>query len=1173
MTSVLILLSGFDPGTYVIEDDGIANNGIAQLRGPDGSVIFFNIPTEFLTVTASAGRSVVFNLTESFGAADINVGSLTNAAENPDSISIKTIAGAGDVLLASNGSITESGADAAADITASTLILSASTGVGTSSLALETQVGTLEAETATGGINLNNLGNLVIGGLTDDVVGLDVETSGNLTLTNFGSIVLSEASPGGFESVHGGTTSGNVTLTANGFDSDIVSNVDQDAIAAPGGNITLTAGRDISMGTQGLNFDNDVRARGNLTITTGRDLNIDGFADLASDGFGAATGGDVIVNAGRDINVLNSTGTDGSLGAEGSAGGKVILTTGSGGFVRLLASSTSTVFSSTGDVEVNADRMRIDANAGISASGGQVTIQAVTEGWNVDLGSATDGAFALELSDAELDRIFTPTLNVGSLATGRLDVTSAISPASALNLILRASTDIGITGAMTVGGALTLRAGDNIFQLAASAITAGGAFNAFVDELGDDDGIGGIATANGTITAPSINFHGNAEKDTLNGASGDDVLNGNGGNDTLQGFGGADLLDGGTGADQMTGGLGDDEYIVDHAGDAVIEAVGEGNDSVGSSVTHTLDANVEDLTLTGSANINGTGNGLDNEITGNSGNNTLNGLAGADTLRGGQGNDIFIVDNVGDVVIETGAGTDLVQSSATFFALGANVENLTLTGGSAIDGTGNTLANILTGNGGANTLNGGGGADTMNGGLGNDIYVVDNVGDVVTETGVGTDEVQSTITFTLGTRFENLTLTGGAAIDGTGNTAANVLTGNGAANTLTGLEGNDTLDGGGGDDTMVGGLGNDTYIVGQSGDVVSEDPGEGTDLVESSIAFTLGANVEKLTLTGAASINGTGNSVANELIGNTGNNTLDGKAGADTMKGGLGNDTYVVNNAGDVATELAGEGTDTVQAAVTFTLASQLENLTLTGGGNINGTGNTIVNTLLGNGGNNILDGKLGADTMEGGAGDDTYVVDNAGDLAKEFVGEGTDTVNSSKTFTIANHVENLSLTGASNISGTGNVLANILTGNGADNTLSGLGGDDQIVGGDGDDDIFGGTGNDDLDGGTGADKFRFDTVLNAVTNVDELLGYSVADDTILLDRDIFTGIGANGPLAASAFVNGTSAGDANDRIIYDSANGNIFYDADGNGAGAKIRFAIVADGTALTSADFSAYL
>src|SRR5688572_14573639 len=109
MTSVLILLSGFDPGTYFVEDDGDPTNGIAQLRGPDGSVIFFNIPTEFLTITASAGRNIVFNLTESFGAADINVGSLTNAAENPDSITVRSILTNGDVSLAANGAIVEGG--------------------------------------------------------------------------------------------------------------------------------------------------------------------------------------------------------------------------------------------------------------------------------------------------------------------------------------------------------------------------------------------------------------------------------------------------------------------------------------------------------------------------------------------------------------------------------------------------------------------------------------------------------------------------------------------------------------------------------------------------------------------------------------------------------------------------------------------------------------------------------------------------------------------------------------------------------------------------------------------------------------------------------------------------------------------------------------------------------
>jgi len=604
--------------------------------------------------------------------------------------------------------------------------------------------------------------------------------------------------------------------------------------------------------------------------------------------------------------------------------------------------------------------------------------------------------------------------------------------------------------------------------------------------------------------------------DHLAGTPGPDVLNGLGGNDELVGHDGDDLLDGGTGADTMIGGAGNDTYLVDSMGDIVTENADEGADTIRSSITYTLGAHVENLTLTGASAINGTGNTLDNVLTGNGANNTLNGGAGADTMTGGDGNDTYVVDNPGDVVTEnSGEGTDAVQSSLSY-TLGTHVENLTLTGSAAIDGIGNELNNALQGNMAANTLDGGAGADTMRGGAGSDTYIVDNTADVVAEkSNEGTDTILSSVTYTLGLYVENLTLTGSSAINGTGNTMNNTLTGNGANNTLSGGAGADTMIGGDGNDTYVvdnpgdavtenagegidkvqsaitytlgahvenltltgsaaingtgnsldnvltgnsgvnvltGGAGNDVYVLNGTSDMAVEYADEGTDTVQTSLTHTLGANIENLTLTGTAAINGTGNLLDNVITGNAGANIIDGGAGVDTMIGGAGNDTYVVDQSGDVVTENAGAGTDTVQSAITWTLGANIENLTLTGSAAVNGTGNVLNNVITGNAGPNTLDGGTGADTMRGGAGDDTYIVDHSADVVTENPDEGTDAILSSVSYTLGGNVENLTLTGSAAIKGTGNTLNNILTGNGANNTLNGGSGADTLIGGAGND-------------------------------------------------------------------------------------------------------------------------
>lgn len=607
--------------------------------------------------------------------------------------------------------------------------------------------------------------------------------------------------------------------------------------------------------------------------------------------------------------------------------------------------------------------------------------------------------------------------------------------------------------------------------------------------------------------------------------SGNDTIKGNVGNDVLFGISGNDRIDGGAGLDTMYGGSGNDTYVVDNVGDVVSELgvgifEGSGSDTVESSITYSLGFNIENLTLTGTANINGFGNVESNIIKGNAGNNILDGGIDDDRMEGGAGNDTYFVDHNSDLVIDT-AGVDIVFSSAQLHILGLGVENGTLIG-SGFQLGGNALANTLDGNDFTNVIDGGNGNDVIRG-FGSTDQLVG---------GEGLD-----------------TIDGGAGDD--------IIVGGNGNDVITGGLGDDLLDfagGASGADQMTGGLGNDTYGVDNAGDLVIEAAAGGHDTVQSSIAYTLPSQVEELQLTGVLHISGTGNALANKLHGNSGNNTLNGLGGLDIMSGGAGNDIYVVDATGDLIVEGAAAGTDLVQASATYRLSFNVENLTLTGIGNINGTGNSQANTITGNTGNNILDGLIGADTMLGGLGNDTYFVDNAGDVTTDT--GGTDLVKTTVTLTLGSGVENLELLGTATIGGFGNTLNNTITGNSASNALEGGIGADTLDGKGGADTLF---------GEAGADRFQFTVLAGGADQIFDFV--HLTDDIVVSAATFGGGLVAGGAVVLTTGAAAVGAGIA--QFVYNNVTGALSFDNNGATAGGSVTFANLTTLPVLTTADF----
>jgi uncharacterized delta-60 repeat protein len=451
-----------------------------------------------------------------------------------------------------------------------------------------------------------------------------------------------------------------------------------------------------------------------------------------------------------------------------------------------------------------------------------------------------------------------------------------------------------------------------------------------------------------------------------------------------------------------------------------------------------------------------------------------------------------------------------------------------------------------------------------------------------------------------------------------GTAGPDTLIGGAGEDLLSGLGGNDTLNGGAGNDTLIGGTGNDSmnggddsdlYVIGTSAEHVVAEIGDtgtnGTDEVRfaaaSSGALTLFAGdtgIERVVIgtgtdpvansaaTTALNVNAAavgnalwivGNAGANTLTGTAFNDTLDGGAGTDKMAGGNGNDTYFVDNAADSVTEAsAAGGIDVVLASVSYTLGSNLENLVLTGSAAINGTGNALANVITGNGVRNVIDGKAGVDAMNGGEGGDLYVVGVSTDhTAAEFADSGSGGVDEVRFG--ATKASTLTLfagdTGIEQVTiGTGTGLTAVTTGTAALNvnaaavgnalTITGNGGVNILVGTAFNDTLSGGKGSDLLTGGGGADAFVFNFAPNASSNKDTITDFTSGTDVLQLSKAIYTAItGAPGGLTTEQFwaaAGATVGHDADDRIIYNTTTGVLYYDADGSGSGSAVQIALL---------------
>jgi len=642
-----------------------------------------------------------------------------------------------------------------------------------------------------------------------------------------------------------------------------------------------------------------------------------------------------------------------------------------------------------------------------------------------------------------------------------------------------------------------------------------------------------VITGSGNIQGAATNDEliGSNAVDFIYGFAGNDNLYGGAGDDQLYGYGGDDYLDGGEGADKLEGAAGDDIYIIDNVGDKIFfENSVNGTDLIFSSIDYSLDTYVENLTLTGSANLNATGNQFNNIINGNTGSNTLEGGLGNDSLSGGAGSDryIFGADTGIDQITDTDATAgnidviyfnNTVSSANVVWVQNENDLVISVTGGTTqltlsnfFSGRENLIEQIIFDSGETWNLADITNAYSANASLSHDLLQGNEFNNIINGL-QGQDEIY-------------------------GRMGDDLLNGNEGNDYLAGNAGEDILNGGTGDDTLLGGADNDTYVIDSAQDTVIENLNEGEDIVYSNIDYTLGSNIENLTLLGVNNFDAIGNDLNNLIQGNDGDNQVIGRLGNDVLLGGQGNDTLIAGTGtlggqeflygeqgndwlygSDVSSFMyGGDGQDILNAGAGFTeayggngndtlYASDIGSILygddllnaetgddqLLGADGVDnlygGNGDDLLNGYFGNdylnGGNGIdqLDGGLGADQMIGGSGDDTYIVNELGDTVTELLNEGTDSVLSFISYTLGDNVENLTLTGTAILQGTGNVLDNIIYGNTAANIINAGAGNDSINSGAGNDTVHGDAGDDHLTStGSGTNNLYGDDGRDTIT-------------------------------------------------------------------------------------------